>query len=93
MKRIIYITAFTGAGILLQFLVHVLVERWYIIKLVKQFDTYSLGLTWDEWFLIHHVLAVILFVAGAAFGLWQGRYWWPKLYDERGNKRWKRERS
>lgn len=90
MKRAIYIIAFTVVGILLQFLLHALVERWYVIKLVFQFDTYGFGLTWDEWFLVHHVTAVLLFIGGTALGFWQGRYWWPKLYDEQGNKRWKR---
>ncbi|MEK7519818.1 MAG: hypothetical protein AAB581_01045 [Patescibacteria group bacterium] len=91
MKRTIYITAFTVLGILLQFLAHALVERWYIIKLVKDYETYGLGLSWDQWFLVHHIAAVVLFIAGAAFGFWQGRFWWPRLYDESGVKRWKRK--
>ncbi len=90
MKRIIYIAAFTVLGILLQFLAHAFFERWYIIKLVKDFETYGFGLSWDQWFLVHYVAAAILFIAGATFGFWQGRYWYPKLYDEQGARRLKK---
>ncbi|MEK7556430.1 MAG: hypothetical protein AAB538_00450 [Patescibacteria group bacterium] len=88
MKRAVYTIAFTVLGILLQFLAHAVAERWYIMKLVKDFETYGLGLSWDQWFLVHHVSAAVLLIAGAAFGFWQGRFWWPRLYDEQGNKRW-----
>lgn len=87
MKRALYIIAFTVAGILLQFLAHMMLERWYILKLVNDFATYGFGLSWRAWFIMHHIAAVVFFIAGAAFGFWQGRYWWPRLYDERGVKR------
>lgn len=89
MKRVVYIIAFTVLGILLQFLAHAVVERWYIAKLVNDFDAYGLGLSWKQWFLAHHIVSVALFIAGAGLGFWQGLYWWPKLYDEHGVKRWK----
>lgn len=82
MKRTIYIIAFTFLGILLQFLVHGLVEIWYIGFLLKDFSTYGLGFSWEQWFLIHGISSIVLFLGGAAFGYWQGRYWWRRIYEE-----------
>ena len=82
MKRIIYISLFTLLGILVQFWVHGAVEIWYIGKLLQDFDKFSLGLTWDNWFMIHNVSSVILFILGAALGFQQGRHWWQKIYVE-----------
>jgi len=80
MKRTIYIIAFTFLGVLLQFLIHAWVEIWYIGLLVSNFSIYGLGFTWGQWFLIHHVLAVILLIAGIVFGYLQGKYWWNQIY-------------
>ena len=81
-KKIIYITLFTFFGSLLQLIVHGLVENWYINLLLSDFTKYSLGFSWTDWFVIHHVVTVILFVGGALFGVWQGKYWWRKIYQE-----------
>ena len=81
MKKIFYIASFTFLGILLQFLIHGIVEIWYINLLTKDFSKYSLGFSWDQWFLIHHIATVILLVAGILFGFWQGKYWWKRLYE------------
>ena len=86
MKQIIYIAAFAFLGVLLQFLAHALIEIWYIGLLLRDFPRYGLGFSWEKWVLIHDVGTVIFFVAGAAFGFWQGRYWWQKIYVE--NHRW-----
>jgi len=83
MKKRIYITAFTFFGFLLQFVIHGLVERWYIGLLVRDFGTYSFGLSWEQWFFIHHLGAVILLIGGIIFGYWQGTYWWEKLYENK----------
>ena len=88
MKKIIYIIAFTTLGILLQFLIHAGVEIWYIGLLLKDFPKYGFGLSWEQWFLIHTIGTVILFLAGTIFGLWQGRYWWQKIYVEHTLRRW-----
>ena len=82
-KRTIYITSFTLLGILLSTIVHAGVEIPVINLLVADFDRYSLGLTWAQWFWVHHVGSVILGVAGALFGFWQGRYWWRVIYVEK----------
>ena len=87
MKRTIYISAFTFLGFLLQFLVHAWVEIWYIGLLINNFSTYGFGLAWRQWFLIHHILTVLLLIGGLAFGYLQGRYWWKQIYVL---KRWKK---
>ena len=70
----------------MQFLVHAMVEIWYVGRLLENFGTYGFGLTWSNWFLIHHVLSAVLFIAGAALGFWQGKFWWVRLYDGRGQR-------
>ncbi len=81
--KIIYVALFTFLGILLQFLVHGLFERWYINLLVSDFSKYGLGFSWGQWFTIHQIGTPILFIAGALLGFWQGKFWWRKIYEKR----------
>jgi len=83
MKKTIYVILFTFLGILVQFLIHGLVETWYIGLLISDFPKYSLGLLWPQWFIIHHIGTVILFIAGALFGFWQGKFWWRRIYEKK----------
>lgn len=83
MKKTIYIAAFTILGILVQFLVHVVIEVWYIKMLITNFNKYNFGLSWQQWFTVHHVGTVILLILGAALGYWQGKFWWKKIYENR----------
>lgn len=80
MKRAVYIISFTILGVLLQFVLHAFVEVWYINLLVLDYQTYGFGLSWDDWYLIHDLAAIILAVAGLIFGFLQGRYWWKQIY-------------
>lgn len=80
MKRIVYVSAFTVLGILLQFIVHAAVEIWYIGLLVEDFSVYGLGLSWRAWFIVHHVGSLIFLAAGIFAGFRGGRYWWKKIY-------------
>lgn len=82
MKKTIYIIAFTILGILFQFLVHVGIEIFYINLLVRDFSKYSFGLSWNQWFVIHHIGTIVLFIAGALLGFWQGKFWWKKIYTK-----------
>lgn len=82
MKRTVYIALFTLLGVLAQFLIHGILEVAYIILLVKNFDVFSLGLSWHTWVMIHDVVAVMLLAAGVGVGLWQGFYWWRRIYIE-----------
>jgi hypothetical protein len=85
MKKIVYVALFTFLGILLQLLVHGVFERWYIGLLVSDFSKYGLGLSWGQWFIIHHIGTVILFIVGALFGFWQGKFWWRRIYGKKEN--------
>lgn len=87
MKRTFYIAAFSFLGVLGQFLLHAWLEMWYMGLLVDDFASYSLGLSWQDWFVMHNVFAVVLLIGGTVLGWWQGRYWWPKLYDKNGNRK------
>ena len=80
-KRTVYIVAFIVLGLLLSTIIHAAIEIPAINLLVSDFDRYSLGLTWSQWFTIHHVGTVILLVAGTLFGYWQGKYWWTAIYE------------
>ena len=82
MKKAFYIAAFGFLGLLAQFLVHAVVEIPVIALLVKDFGWYGLGLSWETWFSIHTVSSVVLLVAGVSIGLWQGMYWWKRLYEK-----------
>lgn len=80
MKKTIYITAFTFLGVLLQFLLHAWVEIWYTNLLLKDFAAYGFGLSWQTWFAIHHILSILLLIAGLIFGYKSGQYWWKQIY-------------
>ena len=86
MKKIVYILLFTLLGVLLQFFIHALLEIWYIRLLTSDFQTYGLGLSWTNWFLIHHIATVILLLVGVILGLWQGMYWWKRIYGKTTRK-------
>ncbi|MBL7141860.1 hypothetical protein ISS21_02055 [Patescibacteria group bacterium] len=82
MKRTIYITIFVILGILLSFLIHAVVEVWYIDLLLKDFSKYSFGFSWSQWYLIHYLGTAILFILGALAGFWQGKFWWKRIYEK-----------
>ena len=75
MKRILYIGLFVVLGVVLQFVVHALVEMGAIYLLVTDFERYHLGLSWHTWEWVHHIGSIILLVGGALLGYYQGRYW------------------
>lgn len=86
-KKYFYIISFAFFGFLLQFLVHGLIETWYIGLLLSDFPKYGFGLSWDRWFLIHHILTVILLIAGVVSGFFGGKFWWKKLYEDKKTDR------
>lgn len=83
MKRTIYVVLFVILGILVQFLAHAGLEIWYGGLLLEDFEKYGLGFSWSTWFMIHHIGAVALFLAGAIAGYFSGVYWWRVIYDEK----------
>jgi len=83
-KRTIYIALFSFLGILLSLIVHGVVEIWYIDRLTTDFNSYSMGYSWGEWFVIHKYFSIFLSALGAVFGYYQGRYWWRVVYEKSG---------
>ncbi|MCR4323308.1 MAG: hypothetical protein NUV61_04455 [Candidatus Azambacteria bacterium] len=83
MKKTIYIISFTLLGILAQLLIHALLEMWYIELLIGDFARYGFGLSWNAWFLIHHIVTGVLFAGGSIGGYFSGRYWWRIIYTEK----------
>lgn len=88
MKKYFYIFCFVILGIVVQQLIHTVVEIWYIGLLIGNFGRYGLGLSWNTWFLIHHVWTVLLLLGGIVSGYLLGKYFWPKLYDDNGRVRY-----
>ncbi|HLC45229.1 MAG TPA: hypothetical protein VJK50_05330 [Patescibacteria group bacterium] len=93
LKKYFYIFSFSFLGLLVSFIIHSVVEIWYIGRLVSDFGTWGLGLTWQSWYIIHHVLSVLLAIGGLACGWAAGNYWWRVLYvEKRYNKHfWRKE--
>ena len=81
MKKSIYITLFVLFGILVQFFIHIVVAILYINLLINNFAIFSLGFSWDAWFVIHIIWGIVLLVLGAVLGFWQGVYWWKRIYE------------
>ena len=82
MKKIVYLITFVILGVVIQFLIHAVVEIWYINLLLQDFSRYDLGLTWEQWFMIHHLSSIILLIIGMVFGFWQGKFWWRRIYEQ-----------
>lgn len=79
-KKGFYIFAFMILGALLQFVVHGVLEAWYIGLLLADFRTYSLGMSWDALITVHDVFTVVLLLTGLLLGFQQGRHWWRRIY-------------
>lgn len=82
-KKFIYLLLATLGGALLGFLLHALLELWYIPRLVTNYGFWGLGLSWNTWFKIHELLVIILTLGGAAAGAGRGKLWWQYIYVER----------
>ena len=70
-------------GVLVTTIVHVGLEQVIIRLLLADFATYSLGLSWDTWYALHSVMAVLLLVAGLVGGYLVGVRWWQVVYGEK----------
>lgn len=82
MKRKLYYFLFSLFGVMLGFLAHAIIELNYIKLLMRNFDMYSFGLSWDDWEKIHSAGVFILVIAGAWLGYRVGRRCWQILYVE-----------
>lgn len=82
MKKTTYILLFTLLGLGVSFLIHAVIELAVVFLLVTDFDTWSLGLSWNSWFAIHSIGVIALGIAGLLFGYIQGKHWWNVVYIE-----------
>jgi hypothetical protein len=82
MKKKIYIFFVVILVVLVQFLLHALVELPVTKLLYLDFATYSLGFSWATWFLIHHVFVVLLFLIAIPVGVALGHHWYRLVYIE-----------
>lgn len=89
MKKHIYYLSFTALGALFGFLIHAVVELYYIKLLLQDFDNYGFGWTWETWEQIHTYGTLLLVIGFGLFGYRQGKRWWRILYVEKKYlKRW-----
>ncbi len=66
-------------GFLVQLILHAVIEIGYIYLLNYNFDMYGLGLTWDDWYLIHYIFTIILIIFGLYFGYNYGKKYSKKI--------------
>lgn len=83
MKRAFYILCFTFLGFLLQLIAHAIVETAALSFLFRDFGRYGLGLSWGQWYAIHHTLTLAFLIVGLGFGFRWGVMWWQILYVEK----------
>lgn len=79
-KQYTYILLFGILGFLAQIIVHAAGEMGYLFLLVRDFETWSFGLSWDALLVAHAVWTYGLILLGVGIGLWQGAYWWRRIY-------------
>lgn len=82
MKKLIYVWLFAFLGALVGFVIHGLLESWYIGKLLEDYAKYGRGITWDDWQLLHDVIATGLIIGGGLLGHRAGKKWWQRIYVE-----------
>jgi len=82
MKKIAYIGLFGFLGVLVSTLLHGVIELTAIHFLLADFSQYNLGLSWSQWLTVHLWGSIVLWILGLGIGIWQGVYWWEKLYEE-----------
>ena len=87
LKRTIYLVLFALLGFLVSTIVHAAIEIPVLHFLTKDFERYGFGLTWGQWYSIHHAGSFFLWTLGILFGYRQGRYWWNVIYgtDRKAN--------
>ena len=81
-KRDAYLFFSIVLGFLLSFLVHAVVEIWYIGRLVDNFEIYSFGLSWSAWFFVHDVEAEEVSVEAYFTKTTNGGTFIPSVYQE-----------
>ena len=82
MKRNFYIICTTFLGILLGIIVNGFVELPVIALLTFDIEKFGLGMTWEQWGVVHAIWTFITFIGGAIGGYFLGILWWRIVYVE-----------
>lgn len=80
-KKRVYIGLFIVLGIIVQQLIHAIIEIGYIALLTSNWEFWGFGWSFATWMIIHAIFAVTLFALGLYAGFSQGRYWWHYIYE------------
>jgi hypothetical protein len=80
MKRKLYVGLFVFLGFLIQQFVHGALEISYSLLLWRDYAAWSFGLSYAEWWQVHHVMSAILLFLGILLGYRSGKFWWNYLY-------------
>lgn len=72
--------------VLLSFILHAVIEISIISLLTRDFDKYSLGISWQNWFLIHSTGTFVIAFLGILAGYFAGQRWWKIIYVEKRYK-------
>lgn len=73
---------FSILGILITTILHAVIEIPVIYLLVSNFEKYGLGLSWPQWYTVHHITTVILFIFGISLGAFWGFKFWNIIYEK-----------
>ncbi|MFA5880218.1 MAG: hypothetical protein WC860_08655 [Candidatus Margulisiibacteriota bacterium] len=66
---------------LLGMFLQTLVEYPIIIFLTKDFQLYSLGLSYNQWQLLHIIVAFLIIIFSTVAGLYFGLIWYEYVYE------------
>ena len=92
MKKILYILSFGFFGLLIATLAHAAIEIVALSFIFGNPDTFADTIWWQEWKLVHGIVASVLWGGGLILGLYLGTIWWepygskPSLYHWRKKK-------
>jgi len=70
-------------GLLLQQILHAVIEIGYIFLLGRDYLKWSVGLSWETLMFIHHLFGLTLLTLGAWWGFSRGNYWWGQIYEKK----------
>jgi len=93
MKKTIYLCAAIFLFILLGFLLHAFLEIFMIDFLLKDFKIYSIGFSWQSWYLIYHIGTVVMLIFSVVAGYFVGQRWWRLIYVEKKYRGFWRKKS
>lgn len=83
MKKNLYLLLCVLLGVLVTTVLHGVAENIYIELLIRDFETWSFGLTWKHWYTIHTLTTVLLLLVGVVGGWFVGLQWWKRVYGIR----------